>query len=78
MARLTDPETLAKLKHALSQCQFTGYVTWKSIARQWLQQNLEGFTTRSVAEEMSHFVAAGGGVDQVRETRPEWSGHRFH
>ncbi len=78
MARLTDPETLARFQHALSQWQFTGYITWKPIARQWLEQNLEGYTTRSVGEEMSRFVAAGGAIDEVRETRPEWSGHRFH
>jgi hypothetical protein len=78
MARLTESQTLAKLPHALSQWQFTGYITWKPIARQWLEQNLEGFTTRSVGEEMWRFFAAGGEIDEVRESRPEWSGHRFH
>jgi len=29
MARLTDPEILARFQHALSQWQFTGYITWK-------------------------------------------------
>ncbi len=78
MAKPTDPETLAKLQHALSQWQFTGYITWKSTAREWLEQNLEGFTARSVGEEMFHFLAAGGEIDAVRETRPEWSENRFH
>ena len=78
MARLTDPETLATLNRVLSQWQFTGCITWKPIARQWVEQNLEGFTTRSVGEEVARFVAAGGEIDAVRETRPEWSGHRFH
>ena len=78
MPRLTDPETLAKLQHALDQWRFTGYVTWKAIARQWLEQNLEGHTTRSVAEEMCRFVADGGDIDEVREMRPEWSAHHFH
>jgi hypothetical protein len=27
---------------------------------------------------MSRFVAGGGEIDEVRETRPEWSGHRCH
>ena len=78
MTRLSDPETLAKFQHALSQWRFTGYVTWKPIARQWVEQNLEGFTTRSVAEEMFCFFAAGGDIHQIRETRPEWSEYRFH
>jgi hypothetical protein len=78
MARLTDPTILAKYQHALSQWRFAGYLTWKPIARQWVEQNLEGLTTRCVGEEMFRFFAAGGQVDQVRETRPEWSAHRFH
>jgi hypothetical protein len=78
MARLTDPQVLAKFEHALKQWQFTGYITWKPIARQWLEQNLEGCTARSVAEEMFRFFAAGGEIDQIAETRPQWSEHRFH
>lgn len=78
MPRVTDREILAKLHHALGEWQFTGYITWKPIARQWVEQNLEGWTTRSVGAEMFRFFAAGGDVDQVREKRPEWSGQRFH
>jgi hypothetical protein len=78
MARLTDPEILAKFQHALSQWRFTGYITWKPIARQWLEQNLEGWTTRSVGEEMFRHFQAGGDIDQTRETRPEWSQQRYH
>jgi len=78
MTRLTDPEVLTQLRSVLSQWPFTGYVTWKPIARQWLEQNLEGFTTRSIAEEMFRFVATGGEVDQVREMRPQWSEHQYH
>ena len=78
MARLTDAAILAKFQRALSQWRFTGYITWKSIARQWVEQNLEGLTTRSVAEEMFRHFEAGGEIDEVRETRPQWSEHRFH
>ena len=78
MARLTDAEILAKFEHALNQWQFTGYITWKPIARQWLEQNLEGCTTRSVSAEMLRFLAAGGEINQVPETRPQWSEHQFH
>ena len=78
MARLTDPDLLAKFQSALSEWRFTGYVTWKPIARQWLEQNLEGLTTRFIGEEMFRFFSAGGEIDQVREARPEWSEHRYH
>ncbi len=27
---------------------------------------------------MFRFFAAGGEIDQVRETRPQWSEHQFH
>lgn len=78
MARLTDPDILAKFQHALSQWRFTGYITWKKIARQWVEQNLEGWTTRSVGEEMFCYFQAGGDIDQTRETRPEWSQQCYH
>lgn len=78
MARLTDPEILARFEHALSQWRLTGYITWKATAREWLERNLEGLTTRCVGEEMFRFFSAGGEVDQVRETRPLWSEHQFH
>lgn len=78
MARLTDPVILASFQHALSQWQFTGYITWKPVARAWVEQNLEGLTTRFLGEEMYRFFSSGGEIDQVRETRPEWREHRFH
>jgi hypothetical protein len=78
MARLTDPTIVAKFEQALSQWKFTGYVTWKPIARQWVEENLEGWTTKAVAEEMFHFCESGGEIDEVRESRPEWSEKRFH
>ena len=78
MARLTDPVIQAKLRHALSQWRFTGYITWKPTARQWLEQNVEGWTTRSVGEAMFRFFGAGGEIDQTRETRPQWSQERYH
>ena len=78
MAPLTDPEILAKFRYALELWHFTGYVTWKSPAREWVERNLEGWTTRAVGEEMFLYFSAGGQVGQVRETRREWSEQRYH
>jgi len=78
MAHLTDPAILAKFRHALSEWNCAGYITWKRIAQAWVERNLEGYTTRAVGEEMFRHVESGGGIDQVRETRPEWSERRFH
>ena len=78
MAPLMDAAILAKFRHALSAWNFAGYVTWKSVAREWVESNLEGFTTRSIGEEMFRFLEAGGKIDQVKETRREWTEQPFH
>jgi hypothetical protein len=78
MAPLTDLEMLAKFRHALQQWRFTGYITWKATAREWLERNLEGWTTRAVGQEMFSWFQAGGEIDQVPETRPEWNEQRYH
>lgn len=43
-----------------------------------MERNLDGFTIRAVGEEMFRCFDAGGHIDQVRETRREWSDCRFH
>ena len=78
MAPLSDPVIFAKIRSALSNWRFTGYVAWKPIARAWIEANLEGMTARFVAEMMFEHVVSGGEVDQVKEIRSEWSEHRFH
>lgn len=78
MAVLTDPTLLAMFQHAMSEWNCGGYITWKRVAREWVEGNLEGYTTRAIGEEMFRYFAAGGIIDQVRETRPEWTEHRFH
>jgi hypothetical protein len=78
MASLTDAAILAKLRHALSLWSFAGYVTWKPVAREWVESNLEGLTTRSIGEEMFRFLDAGGKIDQAKETRREWTDQPFH
>jgi hypothetical protein len=78
VARLTDPEILARYKSALANWNVTGYVTWKDIAREWVEENLPGYTTRAVAERMHEFVEQESGkIDQVREKR-EWIEGDFH
>ena len=78
MAPLTDPAILGKFRHALSEWKCAGYITWKRVAQEWVERNLDGYTTRAVGEEMFRHVEAGGFIDQVRETRLEWTEHRFH
>jgi hypothetical protein len=78
MAALTDATILAMFRYALMEWGCAGYITWKPVAREWVERNLDGYTTRAVGEEMFRFFQSGGIIDQVRETRPEWSEYRFH
>lgn len=78
MARLQDPEILARYQSALSNWYVTGYVEWKDLARDWILANLDGIKPRWVAELMWQHVQAGGEIDQVPERRPEWSDYDYH
>lgn len=78
MASLTDPERLRHYRWVLAQWQCSEYVTWEPLAAEEVRKNLEGFTTKGVAKVMCEYVEGGGEIDEVRETRPEWSEHKFH
>ena len=78
MAPLTDPTLLRAYQNALRNHRFEGYVNWTEVAAQWVRRELERLTTTRVAELMHDFVMSGGEIDQVRETRPEWSEHEYH
>ena len=78
MARLTNPAVLAQFRHALSSWKFTGYITWKEVARKWIEANMEEFTLRSIGEMMYDYFESGGEIDEIRETRPEWDTEKYH
>jgi hypothetical protein len=78
MARLTDPDILARFRQILSSWSFTGYITWKEVARKWVEANLVEFTPRVIGEMLFEFFESGGEIDEVRETRPEWTSAEFH
>ena len=63
MAPLTDTAILEKFRLALSEWNCTGHITWKSISRECVEANLEGFTTRAVGEAMFNYVETGGKID---------------
>lgn len=52
---------------------------WKRRPSEWLEANIEGHTTRSVAKLMWEFVKDGGKIDQTPERREEYAWvHEFH
>ncbi len=77
MPPLTDPERLRHYKHALSLWYVSGYVLWKPIAREWINENLPGLTAREVGRLMHEHVEAYG-LEEAPEKRPEYSGDRYH
>jgi hypothetical protein len=78
MAPLKDLDVLAKFRHALREWNCTGYITWKSVAREWVEENLDGVTTRAIGEEMFRHFSVGGDIDKIEESRAEWSDCRYH
>ena len=78
MPPLQDPDLLRAFKAILSEWHVTGYVTAKDQALEWAGKNLPGFTLKTLAKLMNDHVAAGGEIDQVKETRPEWDDWPFH
>jgi hypothetical protein len=78
MPPLVDIITVARFRAALANWRYTGYVTAKDLALDWMSENLKGLTLKDTARAMHDFVEAGGAIDEVRETRPEWSTYSFH
>jgi hypothetical protein len=78
MPTLTDPAVLAQFREVLVNWRYAGFVTAKDLALEWIAKNLGGMTLRHVAKAMHDHVQTGGMIDQVPETRPEWSAWPFH
>lgn len=77
MAKLTDPEVLTCYCNALANWRYDGYVEFLQRAAEWLDKEL-GERPRDFAQRLHEFVAAGGEIDQVVETRPEWNFWTHH
>jgi hypothetical protein len=73
MPPLTDAAILAQFGAVLANWNYTGYVTAKDVALDWIANNLRGLTLKDVALGMNDFLQRGAAIDQVPETRPEWS-----
>ncbi len=76
MARLTDPEILARYKQALADWEFEGAIVLKGRAPESLRTTLEGVTEKEFKETLYRFVCEENGeIDQVKEEREPW---RYH
>ena len=43
-----------------------------------MKRELSNVTLKEIGRLMHEYVAAGGIIDEVFETRPEWSDYEFH
>lgn len=76
MARLTDPEILARYKQALADWQLTGAIELEGLAPERLRTTLEGVTVKYFKECLYRFACeADGEIDQVKEERERWCKH---
>jgi len=78
MPPLTDPERLEHYRSALSRWGCSYYVTYTQLAAEWLRSEL-GIGTREFSQLLWEYVVLREGrIDEVRETRDEYTGHEFH
>jgi hypothetical protein len=78
MPPLTDAVVLAQFLAVLANWRYTGYVTAKDHVLEWIADELAGLTLKDVSRAMYDFLQAGGVIDQIAETRPQWNDYPFH
>jgi hypothetical protein len=75
MARLTDPDILARYKQALTEWSVSGAIELVGLAHEGLRTTLEGVTEKGFKEALYRFVChENGEIDQVKEDRETWRG----
>jgi hypothetical protein len=78
---LSDPDRLAAYTDALANWSFTDYIQFHLTeqAYRWIRRELGGLTLKDLGRLIHEYVAAGGTIEEVKETRPEWCElYEFH
>ncbi|MGH7171978.1 MAG: hypothetical protein ACRELG_17020 [Gemmataceae bacterium] len=76
MARLTDPDILARYHQALADWAVKDAIKLEGRAHEGLRTTLEGVTEEYFLEALYRFVCeADGEIDQVKEEREPWRNH---
>ena len=80
MARLTDPERLAKYQAASRDWQCSGVIGFSDRADEWMRVNLPKCTWVTLFKLMRDYVfKQNGEIDEVKEERHPWKDlHDFH
>jgi hypothetical protein len=78
---LTDPDRLAAYRDALANWNVSKYNQFELTeeAHRWIRRELGNTTLKEIGRLMFAYVTAGGEIDEVPETCPEWSDrYEFH
>ena len=76
MARLTDPDTLARYRQALADWNLEGAIEFIGRANVGLRTTLDGMTEKYFKEAIFRFICEENGeIDQVKEEREPWRNH---
>ena len=80
MPPLIDSTRLAAYRDAFGNWNVTGYVEFDLTeeANRWVRRELDAIDLNGIRRLMHEYVAAGGQVDEIKETRPEWLEHEYH
>jgi hypothetical protein len=81
VAQLTDPQRLAAYTDALENWYVTDYIQFELTeqAHRWIRRELSNLALKEIGRLMYEYVGTGGKIDEVPETRPEWSDlYEFH
>lgn len=74
MPPLSDPDRLAAYRDALANWRFTDYIQFDLTehAFRWFRRELGGLTLKELGRLIHEYIAGGGTINEVAETRPEW------
>lgn len=80
LAPLTDSTRLAAYEDALANWNFDGYIRFEltESSYQWIKRELNNISLKEIGRLMYKYVESGGEIDEVPETRSEWSDYEFH
>jgi len=81
MTALNDPTRLAAYLDALANWSLERYIEFELTAEseRWVREELGAIPFSEIRRLMHEHVAGGGTIDEVRETRPEWTDeYEFH
>ena len=81
MPPLTDPARLMAYRDALGNWNVRDTIQFELTeeAHRWVRRVLGNMTVKKIGRLMHDHVVAGGGIDEVPETRQEWSSqYEFH